>query len=63
MAQGLGEYGAVAAGRSGGGDVSSRLGDIVAAIEDAVRNPTPKHWVGLGIFLFLLWFFFIRRPR
>ena len=59
MAQGLSEYGTVAGGSSG--DFSSRLSEVVAAVEDAVRNPTPKTWVGVGIFLFILWFVFIRR--
>jgi hypothetical protein len=59
IAQGLGEYGGLA-GRSGG-DVSSRLSDIASSIEDALRNPTPSTWIGVAIFLFVLWFLFIRR--
>ena len=59
MAQGLGEYGAVAGG--GSDDMSSRLRDIASTIEDALRNPTPKTWIGIAIFLFILWFLFIRR--
>jgi len=59
MAQGLGEYGAVAGG--GSGDVSSRLRDIASTIEDALRNPTPKTWIAIAVFLFILWFLFIRR--
>ena len=61
MAQGLGEYGSIAGGSGGGGDLSSRLSDIASAVENALRNPTPKTWIGIGVFLFLLWFIFIRR--
>ena len=59
MPQGLGEYGSVAGGS--GGDVSSRLSDLASTVEDALRNPTPKTWIGVAIFFFLLWFIFIRR--
>ena len=59
MEQGLGEYGAIASGESG--NVADRLSDIASAIEDALRNPTPKTWIGVAIFLFILWFIFIRR--
>lgn len=59
MAQGLGEYGIAA----GGSSVSSGLSDIAATIEDALRNPTPKTWIGVAIFFFILWFIFIRRRR
>ena len=59
MAQGLGEYGAIAGG--GSGDVSSGLREIVSTIEDALRNPTPKTWIGIALFLFILWFLFLRR--
>lgn len=59
MAQGLGEYGGIASG--GGSSVSSGLSDIASAIEDALRNPTPKTWIGVAIFFFILWFIFIRR--
>jgi hypothetical protein len=58
MAQGLGEYG-IASGGSGG--VSDRLGDIMSAIENALRNPNPKTWLGVAAFFFVLWFIFIRR--
>ena len=57
MAQGLGEYG-IASGASG---VSDGLRDIASTIEDALRNPTPKTWIGVAIFFFILWFIFIRR--
>lgn len=58
MAQGLGEYGAIAGEGSG---VSSSLSEIASTIEDALRNPTPKTWIGIAVFLFILWFLFIRR--
>ena len=58
MAQGLGEYG-IASGGSGG--VSSGLRDILSTIENALRNPTPKTWIGVAVFLFVLWYFIIRR--
>jgi hypothetical protein len=58
MAQGLGEYGGITGGGSG---ISSGLSDIASAIEDALRNPTPKTWIGIAIFFFILWFIFIRR--
>src|SRR6186997_866447 len=59
MPQGLDEYGSIAGGS--GGDVGSRLSDIASAIETELRNPTPKTWIGLAVFFFLLWFIFIRR--
>jgi hypothetical protein len=61
MAQGLGEYGALVGGGQGTAHASSRLDEIVAAVENAVRNPTPKTWLAIGAFLFVLWFFLIRR--
>jgi hypothetical protein len=63
MAQGLGEYGMLVGGKAGGGSSSSSLENIVAAIEEAIRNPTPRTWVALGAFLFILWFFLLRRRR
>ena len=59
MAQGLGEYGSLAGGGSGG--VSGRLSDLMSTIETALRNPTPKTWVGVAIIVFILWFIFFRR--
>lgn len=58
MAQGLGEYGIASGGSAG---VSSGLSDIMSAIENALRNPTPKTWLGVAAFFFVLWFIFIRR--
>ena len=57
-AQGLGEYGGIS---GGAGDVSTGLGDIASTIEEALRNPTPKTWLGIAAFLFAIWFIFIRR--
>ena len=57
MAQSLGEYGIA----SGSGGVSNGLSDLLSAIENALRNPTPKTWVGVAVFFFALWFIFIRR--
>jgi hypothetical protein len=59
MAQGLGEYGGIAA--NGSGNVSSGLSDLASTIEDALRNPTPKTWIGIAVVCFILWFVFIRR--
>ena len=61
MAQGLGEYGGLVGGGGGSGSAGSGLSDLVSTIENALRNPTPKTWIGVGIFLFVLWFFLIRR--
>ena len=58
MAQSLGEYGIASGGSAG---VSTGLSDILAAIENALRNPTPKTWIGVAVFFFALWFIFIRR--
>ena len=59
LAQSLGEYGGLVDG--GSGQISSGMHDIVSAIEDALRHPTPKTWLGLAAFFFVLWFLFIRR--
>lgn len=63
MAQGLGEYGMLVGGKADEGSSSTSLQNIVTAVEDAIRNPTPRTWVALGAFLFILWFFFLRRRR
>jgi hypothetical protein len=59
LAQGLSEYGGLVDG--GGTQISNGLRDIASVIEDALRNPTPKTWVAIGLFFFVLWFLFIRR--
>ena len=60
MAQGLGEYGGLVNGQ-GATQISTGFRDIFGAIEDALRNPTPKTWLIIGAFFFVLWFLFIRR--
>ena len=60
MAQGLGEYGGIVNGQ-GATQISSGFRDLVEVIADALRNPTPKTWLAIGGFFFVLWFLFIRR--
>lgn len=60
FAQGLSEYGGLAEG-GGGSQISTGLRDVASAIEESLRNPTPKTWVAIAIFFFVLWFLFIRR--
>ena len=60
MAQGLGEYGGLVNG-GGATQISTGVKDIFAVIEDALRHPTPKTWLIIGGFFFILWFLFIRR--
>ena len=61
MAQGLGEYGSLVDRNSSG--LATSLSNFLAYAEDAIRNPTPKTWLSLGVFLFVLWFLFLRRRR
>jgi hypothetical protein len=60
FAQGLSEYGGLASG-SGGNQISTGLRDLASVIEESLRHPTPKTWVAIGLFFFVLWFLFIRR--
>jgi hypothetical protein len=60
FAQGLSGYGGLVEG-NGGTQISTGLRDVASVIEDALRNPTPKTWVAIGLFFFVLWFLFIRR--
>jgi hypothetical protein len=60
MAQGLGEYGGLVNG-GGATQISTGFKDVFAAVEDALRHPTPKTWLMIGAFFFVLWFLFIRR--
>lgn len=60
LAQGLGEYGALAS-RSSGGDGSSSFRDLIARIEDFIHGATPMQWAMIGGFCFALWFVFLRR--
>ena len=55
IAQGLGEYGALA----GGG--SSRLGEVVDNIEYTLRGWEPSTWVLVSVGLLALWFLFLRK--
>jgi hypothetical protein len=49
-------------GQRGGSDTSSsRLREIVQAVEDFIQNATPTQWAMVGGGLFLLWFIFLRR--
>ncbi len=59
MAQNLGEYGGLAGGRSG--DLSNGLSNLATDIESALRDPTPKTWLMIAGFCFVLWFLFLRR--
>ena len=61
FAQSLGEYGGLTNG--GGSQMSASLGDIASTIEESLRNPTPKTWLAIAAFFFVLWFIFIRRRR
>ena len=60
MAQGLGEYGGIVNG-NGSTQISSNFRDLMSTLEEALRNPTPKTWLGLAAFFFVLWFLFIRK--
>ena len=60
LAQGLGEYGALASGK-GGIDSDSPFRDAVAAVENFFRHATPTQWAMIGFGLFLLWFIFLRK--
>ena len=61
LAQGLGEYGMLV-GQKGSADASSsRLRDIVQAVEGFIQHATPTQWGMIGGGLFVLWFIFLRR--
>jgi hypothetical protein len=59
--QNVGEYRGLLDG--GSTQIETGLRDIVQTIEDALRDPTPMTWLGIGAFFFVLWFIFIRRRR
>jgi hypothetical protein len=61
LAQGLGEYGMLVGQKGGSDGSSSRLRDMVQAVQDFVQNATPTQWAMIGGGLFLLWFIFLRR--
>jgi hypothetical protein len=55
IAQGLGEYGALA----GGG--SSRFGDFLDTVEYTIREAEPSTWILVSLGLLVLWFLFLRK--
>jgi hypothetical protein len=59
--QNVGEYRGLLDG--GATQIETGLRDIVQTVEDALRDPTPTTWIGVGAFFFVLWFIFIRRKR
>ena len=62
IAQGLGEYGALA-GRGATSEVSSGLRDLVMLVQEFFRDATPAQWGLMGGGAFLLWLVFFRKPR
>ena len=66
LAQGLGEYGALAggaggSGAGGGGGAFSSLASALAAIEDTVRDTEPRTWIIASVSAVLFWFMFLRK--
>ena len=59
--QSVGEYRGLLDG--GSTQISRGMNDILQTVEEALRNPTPTTWIGIGGFFFVLWFLFIRRKR
>jgi hypothetical protein len=55
IAQGLGEYGALA----GGG--SSRFGEILDGLEYTIRGAEPSTWILVSVAVFAVWFLFFRK--
>jgi len=55
IAQGLGEYGALA----GGG--SSRLGEVLENIEYSLRGTEASTWLMVSLGLLAAWFLFFRK--
>jgi hypothetical protein len=55
IAQGLGEYGALA----GGG--SSRLGDVLDNLESTIRGTEPSTWILVSVGVVAVWFLFFRK--
>jgi hypothetical protein len=55
IAQGLGEYGALA----GGG--SSRLGEVLDNIDYTIRGAQPSTWIMVSAALLAVWFLFFRK--
>jgi hypothetical protein len=61
LAQGLGEYGMLVGGKAASDGSSSKLRDVVEAVENFIQHATPTQWAMIGGGLFLLWFIFLRR--
>lgn len=61
LAQGLGEYGMLVGQKGGSDGSSSKLRDIVQAVENFIQHATPTQWAMIGGGLLLLWFVFLRR--
>jgi hypothetical protein len=55
IAQGLGEYGALASGGSSG------LRDFVGNLEYTMRDADPSMWLAVLFGLVVLWFVFLRK--
>jgi hypothetical protein len=55
IAQGLGEYGALA----GGG--SSRFGEILDSLEYTIRGAEPSTWILVSVAVFAVRFLFFRK--
>lgn len=55
IAQGLGEYGALA----GGG--SSRFGEIVDNLGYTIRDAQPSTWILVSVGVLAVWFLFFRK--
>lgn len=56
IAQGLGEYGALA-----GGGSSGAFGSALDSIQYTIRNIEPSTWIYVCVGLLALWFFFLRK--
>jgi hypothetical protein len=55
IAQGLGEYGALA----GGG--SSRFGEVLDNLESTIRGAESSTWILVSVGLLAVWFLFFRK--
>jgi hypothetical protein len=55
IAQGLGEYGALAGGGSSG------LGRVLLDLENMIRDAEPSTWILVSVGLLAVWFLFLRK--
>ncbi len=55
IAQGLGEYGALASGGSSG------FRDFVDNVQYTIRDAEPSTWIAVSFGLLVLWFLFLRK--